>query len=224
MALLKCKNCGYLISPKAEACPNCHHSYSIKGLNGTWRMIFLLSCILVIFGAISIPIDTNISNIYRDRDTTRVDDVLFLTSVAYNIGLFFVVYVIGKTFKTRKTQISVIALWSASFVIFVIRRVLDAVYTYLNDIPMSLYLLLPMLLHGLYITLTVMRVIAFLMMTRQIQKQMKGCIYMLLFVQLMVLFVALITDNVDGSSSFMGLNALICIIAIIRLLYISYKK
>lgn len=104
MALLKCKNCGHLISPKAETCPNCHHSYTIKGLNGIWNKIFLLSCILVIFGRIVNEIHSVLWVDYDPLIYIKANLEYLISRLVYNIGMFLVIYVIAKTFKTRNIQ------------------------------------------------------------------------------------------------------------------------
>lgn len=226
MALLKCKNCGHLISPKAETCPNCHHSYTIKGLNGTWNKIFLLSCILVILGGIV----NNWSPLRLERLVSDYDLLIYIkanleyliSKLVHNIGMFLVIYVIARTFKTRSMQRCVVALWAVSLFI-------NEVWTFEPYFRAYIYASWRGLLVCLYITSKIMCVIAFLLMTRQVQKQMKGCIYILLLAYLMA-FCAIIENTYDmidfdiyGDITQL-VNCIICIIAIIYLLYISYKK
>ena len=225
MALLKCKNCGHLISPKAETCPNCHHSYTIKGLDGTWSKIFLFSCILVILSTIYAGVYSLFFTIYNANNSIdygymawKMGQLAPLTSVqAHDIGMFFIVYAMAKTFNTKSIQIRAVALWGASIII----REALVVMELLNIDIMPFKLLVCFSLVIIYI----MRMIVFLMMTRQVQKQLKGCIYMLLFANLMYLSVGLMTGLFYFNASLFNLiTAIIEFIAIIYLLYISYKK
>ncbi|MBQ9676514.1 MAG: hypothetical protein IJV44_00055 [Prevotella sp.] len=208
MALTTCSYCGHSISKNALECPICHHSFELKGaLIGIWGKVFLFSCILILVNLIC-----NGSLFVLIHITKKYDSAIKLMSIApivipiYYIGLIGISYVIGKTFKAETKQKIIVGLLCVAFVI--------REFLFLEkDIDTSFFRII-----GLIILAT-----AFLIMSWQVQKELRVCLGLLLIASLC--HIASFAINYYDFPILMEIIGFVIeTFAFMNLFYISYKQ
>ena len=224
MALIECNSCGHSVSEYASECPNCHHPLGVKGiLTGVWGKIFLLSCALLLINRICNSVrafilmagcytyDTSLGTPLLEMLDT-LDSMALLWTILmqfYNIGLLGFVYVVGKSFKEKKTQTIVFCLIGAAFILREIVFVADLSF----DIKI------------LRILIYIMQTIAFGFMMGQIRQKYKWCFALLVVGTLCSSLRRLLLPLglIGLSYIIMFVECVVGIVAYVSLLYHLYK-